>query len=62
MIFGGLIFGINWLIYNLFTLLFIRVSALDLLYRCIFDALAISIGVSISIFVSRKRETLQKAE
>ncbi len=60
--FGGLVFGVNWLIYNLFTLLFIKVSILDLLYRCIFDSLAIVIGVYISLFLSRKRVTPQREE
>ncbi len=48
MVFGGLVFGINWVIFNLFGLLFIRVSVLDLLHRSIFDSLAIMIGVYVS--------------
>lgn len=60
--FGGLIFGVNWFIYNLFTLLFIKASILDLLYRCIFDSLAIVLGVYISLFLLIKRGTLQKAQ
>jgi len=59
MVFGGLVFGINWLIFNLFALLFIRVSVLDLLYRSIFDSLAIIIGVYISSLISRKQVTPQ---
>ena len=59
MVFGGLVFGINWLIFNLFALLFIRVSVLDLLYRSVFDSLAIIIGVYISSFFSRKQVTPQ---
>ena len=50
-VFGGLVFGTNWIIYNLFTLLFIKVSVLDLLYRSIFDSLAIITGVYISSFL-----------
>jgi hypothetical protein len=59
MVLGGLVFGINWVIFNLFALLFIKLSVLDLLYRSIFDSLAIIIGVYISSFFSRKRVTPQ---
>jgi hypothetical protein len=62
MIFGGLVFGINWLIFNLFALLFIRVSVLDLLYRSIFDSLAIIMGVYISSFFPRRQVTPQGLE
>lgn len=47
-IFGGLVFGLNWLIFNLFTLLFIVVPLWDLLCRSVFDSFAIIIGVYIS--------------
>jgi len=46
--FGGLVFGLNWLVFNLFALLFIVVPVLDLVYRSVFDVLAIIIGVYIS--------------
>jgi hypothetical protein len=59
MVFGGFVFGINWVIFNLFALLFIRVSVLDLLYRSIFDSLAVIIGVYISSRFSRKQVTPQ---
>ncbi|HOP46924.1 MAG TPA: hypothetical protein PK874_04615 [Desulfobacteraceae bacterium] len=55
LVFGGLIFGINWLIYNLFTLIFLGVSVLDLLYRCIFDSLAVVMGVYVLSFLSREK-------
>lgn len=58
-VFGGLVFGINWIIYNLFVLLFIRASVLDLLSRAVFDALAIMIGVFVSSFFTRKRGASQ---
>ena len=58
-VFGGFVFGINWVIFNLFALLFIRVSVLDLLYRSLFDSLAIIIGIYISSFFSRKQVTPQ---
>lgn len=61
-IFGGLVFGINWLIFNMFALLFIRVPVLDLLYRSLFDSLAIIIGVYISSFYPRTQETPQGVE
>lgn len=50
LVFGALIFGINWIIFNLFALLFIKVSVLDLVYRSLFDSIAIIIGVYISSF------------
>ena len=55
-VFGGLVFGINWVIFNLFALLFIRVPVLDLLYRSIFDSIAIIIGVYILSFFQESRQ------
>lgn len=52
--FGGLVFGINWLLFNLFVLLFIQVPLLDLLYRGAFDSAAIVAGGYISSFFSAK--------
>lgn len=50
-VFGGLIFGLQWIIFNLFALLFIAVPVLDLIYRSVFDTFAIILGVySYSIF------------
>lgn len=54
-VFGGLVFGVNWLIFNLFALLFIETSLPDLVYRSIFDALAIALGIYISSFFSGKK-------
>ncbi len=54
LVFGGLIFGLNWLIFNLFVLLFIQIPLVDLLYRSGFDALAIVLGAYLSSFLSRK--------
>jgi len=53
--FGGLVFGINWVVYNLFVLLFIRVPISDLLLRSIFDSLAVMLGVYLSSILSSKR-------
>ena len=61
-VFGGLVFGINWIIYNLFTLLFIKVSAADLLSRSILDVLAIILGVYISSLISKKHVPPQAVE
>lgn len=64
LVFGGAVFGINWLIFNLFALLFIEVPVLDLLYRSVFDALAVSLGAYISSSLSTKqlrRETVARA-
>ena len=53
-IFGGLIFGLQWIIFNLFALLFIVVPVLDLIYRSVFDTFAIILGVYFySIFQRR---------
>ena len=54
MIFGGLVFGINWIIFSLFALLFIKVPVSDLLCRSVFDSLAVMVGVYISSFLSRR--------
>jgi len=48
LVFGGLVFGINWLIFNLFVLLFIKVPLSDLLFRSLFDSVAIIAGVYLS--------------
>lgn len=42
--FGFLIFGSYWLIYNLFVLVFVRVSVLDIFARVIIDVLSVTIG------------------
>ena len=45
LLFGGLVFGLQWIIFNLFALLFIVVPVLDLILRSVFDTLAIILGV-----------------
>jgi len=57
MVFGGLVFGLNWLVFNLFALLFIVVPVIDLVYRSVFDALAIIMGVYI-FTLFQKRHTM----
>lgn len=52
--FGGLVFGINWLIFNLFALIFIRLPVSDLLCRSVLDSLAVIIGVYMSSFFRKK--------
>jgi hypothetical protein len=42
--FGVLIFGSYWLIYNLFVLVFVRVSVLDIFVRVIIDVLSVTVG------------------
>jgi len=39
-----MIFGSYWLIYNLFVLVFVRVSVLDIFARVIIDVLAVTVG------------------
>lgn len=46
-IFGGLVFGVNWLVFNLFFLLFIVIPVRDLLYRSVSDAFIVSLVVFI---------------
>ena len=44
-LFGGLVFGLQWIIFNLFALLFIVVPVWDLIFRSVFDTFAIILGV-----------------
>jgi hypothetical protein len=44
-LFGGFIFGLQWIIFNLFALLFIIVPVSDLLIRSCLDITAIILGV-----------------
>ena len=55
--FGGLIYGFNWLIFNLFVLLFIKASIADLFYRALLDTLAIVIGVYCFAKISKIRKS-----
>ena len=43
--FGILIFGTYWLIYNLFVLLFVNVSVVDVFVRVIIDVLSVTVGI-----------------
>jgi hypothetical protein len=43
--FGVQLFGSYWLIYNLFVLLFVRVSLSDVFVRVIIDVLSVTIGI-----------------
>jgi hypothetical protein len=54
-VFGGLLFGVNWLVFNLFALLFIKISVMDLVLRSVFDALAVAVGVYVLHLLSVKR-------
>ncbi len=58
--FGVQIFGSYWLIYNLFVLLFVRVSVLDVFLRVIIDVLSVTVGVWGVNELSRVK-TVQKA-
>jgi hypothetical protein len=53
--FGILIFGTYWLIYNLFVLLFVDVSLLDVFVRVIIDVLSVTVGVWAADELSRKK-------
>ena len=50
--FGGLVFGLNWLLYNLFALLFIVVPVSDLISRSGFDTFGVILGVYLSSMLS----------
>jgi hypothetical protein len=52
-VFGGLVFGLNWFIFNVFVLLFIVIPVWDLVCRSVFDAFAVIIGVYISSLFHR---------
>lgn len=43
--FGGLVFGSYWLIYNLFVLVFVQVSVLDLFVRFFIDVVFVTASV-----------------
>jgi hypothetical protein len=47
LMFGGLIYGTDWLLYNLFMLLFFEISLADLVLRTGTDAIFVSAGVFI---------------
>jgi hypothetical protein len=60
LLFGGLVFVFNWLIFNLFALLFIDYPVSDLVYRSVFDAFAIVIGVYISLLFQKSHNRQHK--
>ncbi|EKD56628.1 MAG: hypothetical protein ACD_58C00131G0003 [uncultured bacterium] len=45
LIFGGIIIGVNWILFNLFALLLVKVSVLELLKLALSDILLVIIGV-----------------
>jgi hypothetical protein len=53
-VFGGLVFGVTWILFNLFALLFIVTPVLDLVYRSFVDALAVILGAYISSMFHRR--------
>ncbi len=53
-VFGGLVFGVTWILFNLFALLFIATPVLDLVYRSFFDSLAVILGAYISSMFHRR--------
>ena len=55
LLFGGLVFGLQWILFNLFALLFVVVPVSDLLFRSVFDTIAIILGV---YFFSVKKQIL----
>ena len=56
--FGFLIFGTYWLIYNLFVLLFVDVSVLDVFVRVMIDVLSVTIGIWVVNRLSRTETPL----
>jgi hypothetical protein len=56
--FGILIFGTYWLIYNLFVLLFVNVSVVDVFVRVIIDVLSVTVGIWVVNELSPKKTTV----
>lgn len=56
--FGFLIFGSYWLIYNLFVLVFLRISVLDIFARVIIDVLSVAVGAWVADRLSLMKTTL----
>ena len=52
--FGGIIFGINWVIFALFALLFIQVPVIDLLCRSVVDTIAVMVAIHLSSLFGNK--------
>ena len=56
--FGFLIFGSYWLIYNLFVLVFVKVSVLDIFARVIIDVLSVTVGTWVADRLSLMKTTV----
>ena len=56
--FGVLIFGSYWLIYNLFVLVFVKVSVLDIFARVIIDVLSVTVGTWVADRLSLMKTTV----
>ena len=54
--FGGVVLGIDWLLFHLFMLIFFRMSALDLVIRPGLDVLFVILGVFVSEKLAIKQE------
>jgi hypothetical protein len=52
--FGVMIFGIDWLIYNSFVLLFLKLSIWNVFLRVIIDVVSITVGIGVSNKLSPK--------
>lgn len=52
--FGVLIFGVYWLIYNSFVLLFLKLSIFDVFLRVIIDVVSITMGIWVANKLSPK--------
>ncbi len=52
--FGVLIFGVYWLIYNSFVLLFLKLSILNVFLRVIIDVVPVTAGIWIASKLSPK--------
>jgi len=52
--FGVLIFGVYWLIYNSFILLFLKLSILNVFLRVIIDVVSVTVGIWIASKLSPK--------
>jgi hypothetical protein len=55
--FGVLIFGVYWLIYNFFVLLFLKLSILNVFLRVIIDVVFITVGIWVANKLSPKVTT-----
>lgn len=56
MVFSGIIIGINWILFNLFALLLVEVSTLELLKLAISDIIIVATGIWLSETIIIKRK------